>query len=64
MHLFHNWKTVHRFTLKNKKGWFKHEKCACGSQRIKDHLDLSASQSDASELGFAISIYSGFQNKE
>lgn len=64
MHIVHSWQVIHRFDLPNRKGWFKHEKCICGKERIKEGLTLTANEADKNELGFALSMYSSFRKPE
>lgn len=60
----HHWSVIHHHKLESGKGGFKHQSCDCGKQRVKEYVSFNASQEDRNELGFALSLYSGFQDRE
>jgi hypothetical protein len=56
---WHRWTTIYRENVPYA-GWFSHQKCKCGADRISEHLDLFSSIGHAIDFGVAVGVYKGF----
>jgi hypothetical protein len=56
---WHQWKTVHKEVVDGC-GWFTHEHCACGRDRIREYMDFFGTINDAIVFGIAVGFYKGF----
>jgi hypothetical protein len=56
---WHQWETVHK-EIVDDCGWFAHEHCVCGRDRIREHMSFFGTINDAMTLGIAVGLYKGF----